>query len=71
MPWQKGLPEASCGWRYVFVFGKPETARISKSVTGPVVSHKANDRWQGAQRLNEDQSKKLCVHQAAGVRYRW
>jgi hypothetical protein len=41
------------------VFGKPETARIPKSFIGPLVGHKATDRWQGTRRLDEDQSKKL------------
>ena len=58
-PWQKGLPENPSGWRYIFAFEKPETARIPKSVVGPLVGHKANDRWQGTRRLNEDQSKKV------------
>jgi hypothetical protein len=57
--WQKGLPEDPSGWRYIFVFRKPETTRIPKSLIGPLVGHKATDRWQGTQRLDEDQSKKL------------
>ena len=57
--WQKGLPADPSGWRYIFVFEDPEITVIPKSVIGPLVGHKATDRWQGTRRLDEAQSNKL------------
>jgi hypothetical protein len=57
--WQKGLPETPTGWRYIFAFTEPQAAMISKRVIGPLVGHKANDRWQGTRRLTEAQSATL------------
>jgi hypothetical protein len=63
-PWQKGLPKDAAGWRYIFAFTEPQAAKISKRVIGPLVGHKATDRWQGARRLDETQSATLQAHLA-------
>jgi hypothetical protein len=57
--WQKGLPDEASGWQYIFAYEEPEAAKIPKAVLSPLVGHKPNDRWQGARRLNEEQSKIL------------